>query len=510
MRKQKIIAICMVVFVAWILSTAPTLASVNTHIAKGRPCELQPGQWEPGEGGDAPFFLPYQQAWIDDDAQVAEAEKSRRIGLTFAEAYRSVERRITLGTDHYFASRDFESAKLFIEDCAKFARVFGTVAEDLGEQVIDKEKGITAHVLRFANGAKIMALSSNPEVFRSKGGDITLDEFAFHGEQKKVLKAAQASAKIWGHQVRIISTHNGEGSLFNKLIEQIKAGQRKWSLHTITLRDAVDQGLYEVIRSMAAKTADERNRIIGSPDMDARQRFLDEIKDDCVDSSEWDEEYCCIPNTDEGAYLNYEQIDQCVDREAMRSLAEAIEDLPSGPGVELYAGYDVGRKHDLAVLWVVQKIGDVYHTVMLRTMRNLRYRPQEVLLKALVDRPELKRLCIDETGIGNMLAEYLEEHQPTKVEKVTFTSPWKSTAAPYFRRWFQDRLIRIPENDALREDLHKTRKVTTDAGNIRLLAGRDDAGHADRFWAGVLMCEAARDPNAKPVPAPQERKPAGW
>jgi phage FluMu gp28-like protein len=45
--------------------------------------------------------------------------------------------------------------------------------------VIDDEK-ITTLVMTFANGNKIVAGSSNPKFFRSKGGAAGLDEFAFH------------------------------------------------------------------------------------------------------------------------------------------------------------------------------------------------------------------------------------------------------------------------------------------------------------------------------------------
>jgi phage FluMu gp28-like protein len=33
-----------------------------------------------------PILLPYQQAWLADDSQVKVYEKSRRIGISWAEA----------------------------------------------------------------------------------------------------------------------------------------------------------------------------------------------------------------------------------------------------------------------------------------------------------------------------------------------------------------------------------------------------------------------------------------
>ena len=34
------------------------------------------------------YFLPYQERWIDDDSTFKIAEKSRRVGFTYASSYR--------------------------------------------------------------------------------------------------------------------------------------------------------------------------------------------------------------------------------------------------------------------------------------------------------------------------------------------------------------------------------------------------------------------------------------
>src|SRR2546423_7293856 len=163
-------------------------------------------------------FLPYQVRWIRGDGPIVIAEKSRRIGWTYASSYRAVERRIKLGTDLFFSSADLTAAREFVEDCQRWARVFKVVAQDLGQQVIDEDAGLMAFVLRFENGAKIVAGSSNPKFFRSKGGDADADEFAFHAQPRELYKAMQPSALMWGHQMRLWSTHNGEGSFFNQLV----------------------------------------------------------------------------------------------------------------------------------------------------------------------------------------------------------------------------------------------------------------------------------------------------
>src|SRR5690242_20257066 len=117
------------------------------------------------------YFLPYQRRWINTPGALAIGEKSRRIGWTYAESARAVIRRLERQTDLYYSSADLTAAREFVEDCALWARVANAAAEDLGLQVIDEAEGMQAFVLRFQSGAKIVAGSSNPKFFRSKGGD---------------------------------------------------------------------------------------------------------------------------------------------------------------------------------------------------------------------------------------------------------------------------------------------------------------------------------------------------
>jgi phage FluMu gp28-like protein len=123
--------------------------------------------------------------------------------------------------------------------------------------------------------------------------------------------------------------------------------------------------------------------------------------------------------------------------------------------------------------------------------------------------PAVRRLCIDKTGMGEMLTERQVDRWSGRVEGVLFTAQVKMSLGMPLVRLFQDALVRVPAIDAVREDLHKVRKDTTAAGNVRLVADDDDDGHADRFW-GLALAYQAADALRLPLPPPQERKPAGW
>src|SRR3954469_24468949 len=78
-------------------------------------------------------FLPYQVAWIQAEKAihkqrkqvVALAEKSVRIGWTYADAFKNVRKRLWFkNRDYLFATKDYASALEYIRQCYKFAEIF--------------------------------------------------------------------------------------------------------------------------------------------------------------------------------------------------------------------------------------------------------------------------------------------------------------------------------------------------------------------------------------------------
>ena len=77
-----------------------------------------------------------------------------------------------------------------------------------------------------------------------------------------------------------------------------------------------------------------------------------------------------------------------------------------------------------------------------------------------------------------------------------FTGTNKLTLATLGKEAFEDRRIRIPVSDALRQDLHKLQKVSGPTGAPRFVAESDNSGHADRTWALFLAVNAASTESA--------------
>lgn len=452
------------------------------------------------------LFCPYQIAWMRDPAGVRLAEKSRRIGWTYADAFDAVISRV--GThpakpfDCWYSATDMSAAEEYVGYISEFlgmvsrvAKVMDDVIEVAGDEAGSKEK-INVKRVTLDNGLRITAGSSNPKFFRSKGGEVKLDELAFHDRAREMYKAAHASARFWRMPLAAWSSHHGPGSYFNFLITKAREGKLRASLHRVTILDAVEQGICERIRMRAERLAD-----LPAIDLAYRQEWLDGLRAECPDEDVWNEEYLCIPSSDQSSLLSYDLLRAC--EVANLQLAKGA----TGGGGALYAGFDVGRKHDLSVLWVLEKVGDVFWTRVLRTFANESFSVQEGALNQLLAAGGVKRLCIDSTGIGMQMSERLQERWGAyRVEAVNFTAPVKSELAMPLRRLFEDRLVRVPMDDAVREDLHKVRKIVTAAGNVRFDAQHDESGHADRFWALALAYHAADD-NKRPLPPPLAEKP---
>ncbi len=464
----------------------------------------------------ATALLPYQVAWINDGALMKLGDKSRRTGWTYVEAYDAVSKRYrphnNVNRDYWFSSADESAGLEFIEYCRFFAKnLFEKVADVVTEELIDTEtrRSATALVIRCPNGKKIVAMTSNPRRFRSKGGDVCLDEFAFHDDPRGMFDAA-SPVTMWGGSIRIFSTPNGEGSYYNTLVQNCRKVLRAlgvtdlsdrstfpplveiqnqaramnvgpvFSYHRVTIEDAIAQGIVEKINQQTGGTM-------------SRAEFLQSCRDKSRDEDAFNQEYMCEPSTDASAWLPYALIESC-EHDDCPQAGEALTGYDDGL---CDVGVDVGRTHDRTTIFVLENVGDVRWLRQLLVFQNMSLPDQQRELVALLQRINLRRCCIDATGIGLGLSEFTQDALgSSRIEGVHFTAPVKEDLAVTMKQAFEDKTVRITPNDAtLREDLHSVRKTVTTAGNIRFEGEKNKDGHADRFWGLALALHAGKNPS---------------
>jgi phage FluMu gp28-like protein len=461
------------------------------------------------------YFLPYQRAWLNDASPLRIMQKSRQIGGSLVDAYDSVRKAACVedAMDVWVSSRDETQARLYVEDCVKWGKIIHS--RSYPRIVFTNLSELRAYVLQFANGRRIHCVSSNPNALAGKRGHVKLDEFALHQDQRMLYRVAKPLTQ-WGGTLSIISTHRGSQTLFNNLIRDIteRGNPMGWSLHTVPLQKAVDQGLVEKINAKSGSN-------------DSREAFIARLHAQCIDEEQWLQEYCCTPADESTTFITFDMLTSCEQpdlqllsiEELQNHLANAsvspIENQNSkfenpsnlhssplnynpstpipflSPKSILFLGLDVARKHDLCVFDVGEKIGDVVWDRLRIEMRGCRFAEIEETLFRLLRMPQLKRACIDATGLGAQLAERAVERFEWKVEPITFTASMKEELAFGLRGDFEERRLRIVRDDRLVADLRGIKKEVSASGNIRFLGESGDS-HCDRFWAKALRQHGAR------------------
>lgn len=466
-------------------------------------------------------LLKYQQDWVADDSALKIAEKSRRVGLTWAEAADNVltasKSRQAGGMNVYYIGYNMDMAIEYIEACAMWARVFNQAAEAIeeGEEVFkdgNDERSIKTYTIKFASGFRIVALSSRPANLRGKQGVVVIDEAAFHGALDELLKAALALL-IWGGKVRVISTHDGDQNPFNELINEIRAGKRKGSVHRITFMEAVEQGLYR--RVCLRKGIDWVES--------EQQLWVADVYAFYGDAAE--EELNVIPSQGSGAWLTSALIEaRMYSAPVLRFTApQGFERLPDGererairdwldlevapllsaldPKLQSVFGQDFGRSGDLSVLVPAQITQNLTRRVpFVIELRNMPHRQQEQIVKYVIERlPRFVKGAFDARGNGHALAEFTAQHFGwSRIELVMFTEGWYRENMPGLKAAFEDDLIAIPRDKDLLGDLRAI-KVIKGVARVpdRKTLGKDGGQrHGDAGIAMALMHYASRHPGA--------------
>jgi phage FluMu gp28-like protein len=440
-----------------------------------------------------PYFLPYHTAWRRDAARLRICQKSRQIGLSYVDSYDSVVKAAQAdGRDVWVMSRDEAQAKQYIRYCKRWAGILQCAAEDLGERVFPASNGKAAKVqaLSFASGFSVYALSSNPDAIVGKTGHVKLDEFALHKDQRTLYAVAKPVIQ-WGGTLSIISTHRGVGTVFNEIITDIRErGNRMgWSLHTIPIQTAVAQGLVERINAAQTRrgaTVGESDRADAEPGP-TREQWLARQRAECIDEEQWLQEYCCVAANEAAAFIPYDLINACTESDCLKDFAYL--ERCAHP---LYLGLDVARKKDLCVLDVGERIGDVVWDRLRIELLDRPFGEIEHELYRLLKLRQVKRVCVDATGLGAQLAERAAEKFGGKVEPIVFTARVKEELAIRFKVELEKRQVRLADDDKLRADLRAIRKEVSLSGNSRY-GGESEGSHCDRFWAKALRQYAARE-----------------
>ncbi|BAF88140.1 Mu-like prophage FluMu protein gp28 [Azorhizobium caulinodans ORS 571] len=469
------------------------------------------------------LLLPYQARGIDilDDprTRVLVVEKSRRIGYTWGLAAHAVLKasraREARGMDVMYISYSQEMTREFVDAAAMWARAFALAAAaeeeflfaDADPDDPGETREIKAFRIRFASGFEIIALSSAPRSLRGKQGLVIIDEAAFVESLKELLKAALAFL-MWGGQVVVVSTHNGDANPFNELVQDVLAGRKPYAHVRIDFDQALKDGLYQRI---CLVTGDS-----WTPETEAAWRsqiiaFYGEGAD---------EELFCTPSEGTGAWLPGPLVEARMRegipvlrwelpadflhrprliREAMvarftEEVRRALDRLD--PNRQHALGFDFARVADLSVLWVLALSPTTRReTVLVIEMRRIPYDEQATLTVDVIRRlPRFMAAVFDATGAGEYVAENAQRRISLSAciaQKLSVE--WYRTQMPPLKAAFEDDMVTVPKDAEILADLRLVQTVRGVAQPPTLRTG--DTGrkrHADAAVALALAYHATR------------------
>ncbi len=493
-------------------------------------------------------FMPHQVSWIQGEQPiharhqqvVALAEKSVRIGWTYADAFKNVRKRIWFkDRDYLFATKDYPSALEYVRQCYKFAEIFNLTRsivsrgeESLSVNRLDENgrpssftEEIKIGVIKFDTGSRIIAFSANPQAMAVYGGDIGLDEFAKHPNARLLWETAQGRV-TWNYDMAVWSSHDGEDTLFNEFSQEARAGKGPWNLYFhVTLPNAIRNGLVDFI-----------NRARGtniSP-----EQFLADCRARARDEEIFQQAYMCNPlGATASRIVEWSAIERCRSdyefervhledaevrkrfgefaAQAAQNREEQIETFlrdsfptlfssgsrsgsqPSAKRPQLRLGFDVAAsgQGDLAVIYIDEVKGNELWLRALLTCRTEDWHFLKTTLFYFLQHLSNLQAAGDETGLGRQICWEAAEHYPSRFTKVNFSAR-KHDLGFALMNQLSVAEKRFPRSEAdIAADYFALRK-SFNGSKWAFSEGRNtlnQASHCDIAWAGALATHAHTD-----------------
>ena len=454
-----------------------------------------PGETTHADGHALVRFRGYQKPiFTDRRTRIMVLHWSRQIGKSFTLAAWAVDRLLTRpGRLVTVLSNSRDNGAEFIRKAAEVCNALGVAARMVDESpdVSYENMRMEIHVTVGGREGRIKVLAANPRTARGFSGDLILDEFAFHQDSWAIWEAAEPIlSSNQDFLCRIASTGNGKHNAFYRFCTS-----GEFAVSRITRTDA---------HALGCKIYDFKT---GHEILPAQARVL------AADKAAYDQNYECAFRNECSALLTGELI-SAAERDGEGVIceqdwsAEAMERLRKCQ-FPLFAGYDVARRRDFSVLSLFEKIGDQYLMRALLRMEDLRLPEQQKRLGQVMSLVQLRRVCIDMTGLGLGLYEFSREKFGSRIQGVDFSRSVPVTQAissnggkkqtvrvteamaTELLQIYEQRRISHPYESTLREDLAKPEKIVSPTGRVSIAATRDEAGHADHFWSFALAIEAA-------------------
>lgn len=440
-------------------------------------------------------FRPYQKEIFDDrDSGVALLVWARQIGKSFTLAAWAVDRLLTRpGRLVVILSNSRDNGQELNLKCREVCEKLGALFEqqDLSPDVTYENMNMETRITVRGKTGRIKVLAASPRTARGFSGDLILDEFDWHEDQRGIWEAAEPIlSSNPDYLCRIASTLNGKRMMW----EMMHSGTFKVS--AIRRSDAWQQGLKIYHPVTHAEITPDQARALA------------------LDKRAYDQNYENLPGDSNLVLLTHELIAAAQD-----DLCGVVCEQDWNPAAiascmrikgDLFVGVDVGRHRDLTVITALERTGREYFARAVLRLEGMRLPQQQERLGTLCKLPKFRRAAIDMTGIGLGLHEYSQDafgagrilgvnfSSTVPVNKIALAEGRKretmrvtEAMAVELLQVYEEHRIKQPADAQLRDDLRKPEKIVGANGRVSIAATRDAQGHADHFWSFALALHAA-------------------
>lgn len=439
----------------------------------------------------------FQLAQLCDNSIYNINDKSRQVAASFTMALEAVINAILEGQSSAFVSINLEEAS---EKIRYAQHILTCIHTPFKLPKLKRENRLT---MEWENGARLISLP-NREPRGKPQFHVYLDEFAHLLNARGIYSAAQGLiAKGRGQlRLRIASSLMGESGMHWEISTQTLREyggfvryKTPWWVTWAFCKNPIKANIQAPKMSTEERVAmfgrDTIQQIFSNVYLEDFQREFEAIYSDTnVAFITWDE----IKNAYDGRLVwvkahcegkNISPAHQAIDQILLFIRANKIEKV-------LAAGMDIGRKRDTSEIFVVGKSTTGQYPLRLAiTMNMTPYDEQLDVIHYLMTQLPISKLFIDQTGLGNNLAESAKKLFPNKVEGVDFTASSKELWAGDAKMLIQQGKTPLPVDRDIATQINSIKQRFT-GSRMSYDTEKNEKHHADKFWAWALSLAAAR------------------
>jgi len=389
-------------------------------------------------------LYPYQKAFLEDYSQFRGVVKARQIGFSFAIAFEGL----------YIAEKFKNEEIIYTSVGDRQAKELLKRIKVFGETEKIRWARETASELVLPNGNRLISLPQNPSSVRGYNPTrVYLDEFAHYKWQREMLNALAPSLTRTDRKrfLTIPSTPLGKGDEFYRIINNDK----NFNIHSVNILQAIEQGCPTSLDACHALVPD---------DISFRQEYMCDFVDEAT------------------SFFPYELIKQCWNTELRNHTHAELKHCQ----YPLYAGYDPAKSIDAGVFIVVERRKDKAVVRHIKEWTKTDYSEQLAYIEHYVRGCKMSKLITDQTGVGGKIQEDLGKLLGSVAQGITFTNATKEAMVTNLRVLFQDRILEIPYNQKLVNELHNIQRTVSDSNMVRY--AHSSGEHDDYAWALAMAC----------------------